>query len=186
MPRRPSATPTRAPNPAWPTRLEAIGLRHRLIGAVAPELTLQSTGGQELKLTDAPSSLVAYMFPGSATSPAHGSDTPLADAEEHRAFRDLHKRITRLECMVVGISSQPVAKLQEASEANRLRQPLASDQAFQLRDLLKLPTFRVGAEHIYERLTILITAGKITQVFYPVPAPGRHAEEILEHIAARG
>jgi peroxiredoxin len=184
MPRPPSATPKRA-HQAWPTPLEAIGLRHRLIGAVAPELTLQSTGRQELNLTDGRASLVAYLFPGSATSPAHGDDTPLADAEEHRAFRDLHKRITRLECMVVGISSQPVAKLQEASEANRLCQPLASDQAFQLQDLLKLPTFRVGAEHIYERLTILITAGKITQVFYPVPAPGRHPEEVLEHIAAR-
>jgi peroxiredoxin len=127
---------------------------------------------------------VAYLSPGSPTSPAHGTDTLLADAEEHRAFRNSHEQITAHEVMVLGISSQPAAKLHEALTANCLCHPLASEMTLSLAELLKLPMFRDGSGHFYERLTIIITAGKITQVFYPVPLPGRHAEEVLAHLEA--
>lgn len=182
----PGATYKRPPHSAWPTQLEAISLRHRLIGRKLPTgFTIQSTDERQLRLAGPTAALVVYVFPGSATSPAHGPDTPLADAEEHRSFRDLNERLTRMGLIVVGVSSQPAVKLQEAIAANRLPQPLASDATRRVGELLNLPTFRAGAEPAYERLTILIIAGQITQVFYPVPTPGRHAEEVLAHFISR-
>lgn len=71
---------------------------------------------------------------------------------------------------------------QQSASASRLSQPLASDPTLRLDELLRLPTLRLGAEQLYERLTILIVAGKITRVFYPVPNPGSHAAEVLDHL----
>lgn len=179
-----SATFKRHP-PRGSDPVDAHALRHRLIGTtITAGFTLQSTDAQRLCLAGPTAALVAYMFPGSATSPAHGRDTGLADAEEHRSFRDLHEQTTALGLIVVGVSSQPDTKLKEVIAANRLLQPLASDPKLRLGELLRLPSFRIGDEHLYDRLTILIIAGKISQVFYPVPTPGRHAAEVLEHLTA--
>lgn len=169
-----------------PTPFDAHALRHRLIGMnVAATLAVRSTAGEKLCLARRSASFIVYLFPGSATSPAHGADTPLTDAEEHRGFRDLHKQITAQEATVVGVSSQSAEKLKDAIAKNRLCQPLASDPNLRVGELLKLPTFRVGAECLYERLTLLITAGRITEVFYPVLAPNHHAGEVLDYITER-
>lgn len=169
-----------------PTPLDATALRHRLIGTeIAAEFTVETTDGKRVRLGGLTAALVAYLFPGSTSSPEHGADTPLADAEEHRSFRDLHERMASLGLIVVGVSSQPAAKLREAIIANDLPQPLASDPTLRLDELLRLPTFHLGGEQLYERLTLLIVAGKITRVFYPVPSPGRHASEVLDHLNGR-
>jgi peroxiredoxin len=186
MARPPSATYKPPPDSPWPTPLQAVSVRHGLIGTtITNTLTLQSITGQELKLARRWGSFVLYLFPGSTSSPTHGADTPRTDAEEHRSFRDLNKRIAAQNATVVGISSQPVSKLQEAMASYRLRQPLVSDPTFRVGGLLKLPTFQIGTERHYERLTILITAGRITWVFYPVLAPSEHADEVLTHITGR-
>jgi peroxiredoxin len=176
----------RRPPPRSPTPLDATVLRHRLVGTkVTAEFTVEATDGKQVRLGGPTAALVVYLFPGSTSSSEHGADTPLADAEEHRSFRDLHEQMTALGLIVVGVSSQPAAKLREPITANRLPQPLASDPTLRLGELLRLPTFRLGAEQLYERLTLLIVAGKITQVFYPVPSPGSHAAEVLDHLTGR-
>ena len=147
-------------------------LRHRLIGSKLPVgFEVEDTAGHQLRLGGPSGAVVAYLFPGSATSPTHGHDTPLADAEEHRGFREAGERLSALGLTVVGVSSQPAAKLQQAIAANHLRHRLASDPRLKLGDLLDLPTSPVGAGRIYERLTLLVIGGRITQVFYPCPLP---------------
>jgi peroxiredoxin len=178
-----SATYKRPPRPSL---LDATMLRHRLIGAtLTADFTVQTTDREQVGLGGPIAAVVAYLFPGSTSSPDHGADTPLADAEEHRSFRDLHERLAALELIVVGVSSQPEEKLREAIAANRLCQPLASDPTLRLAERLKLPTFPAGGQRVYERLTLLIIAGRITEVFYPVPTPGRHAEEVLQRLDGR-
>lgn len=182
----PSVTFKRAP-PRSSTLLDATVFRHRLIGrTITADFTVNATDEQQqLHLGGPTAALIVYLFPGSASSPAHGHDTPLADAEEHRSFREAHEQLSSLGLIVVGVSSQPAATLQDAIAANRLTQLLASDPTLRLGKLLDLPTFPVGGGRAYERLTILIVAGQITQVFYPVPTPGRHAEEVLAHFMSR-
>lgn len=177
----PSATFKRPPRE--PSTLDATVLRHRLVGQrVAADFSLNDTDERQLRLGRPTGALVLYLFPGSITSPAHGQDTPLADAEEHRGFRETREQLSGLGLIVVGVSSQPAAKLKDTIAANRLAHPLASDPALALGDLLELPTFPASGGRVYERLTILVIAGQITQVFYPVPAPGNAAQEVLDHL----
>jgi peroxiredoxin len=179
----PSSATFKRPPARRPTLLDATVLRHRLIGQKIPaDFALQGTAGQQLRLGRPSGALVVYLFPGSTSSPAHGQDTPLADAEEHRSFREAREPLSTLGLVVLGVSSQPEAKLKEAIDANRLRHPLACDPALTLGELLDLPTFPAGGGRVYERLTILVIAATITQVFYPVPAPGRAAQEVLDHL----
>ena len=70
--------------------------------------------------------------------------------------------------------------------ADRLRLPFAmlSDQALALRGALGLPVFAAGGLTLYRRLTVIVSAGVIERVFYPVPAPGRHPAEVLAWLRA--
>lgn len=182
----PSSATFKRPAARSPTLLDATVLRHRLIGRqITADFALDATDGRQLRLGGPTAALVVYLFAGTPTSPEYGNDTPLADAEEHRSFRDLHRRMASLGLIVVGVSTQPAVKLNEAIAANRLKQRLVSDPTLRLGELLKLPTFRAGGGAAYERLTILIIAGKISQVFYPVPTPGSHAQEVLGHLVGR-
>lgn len=177
----PSADYKRAPH-SLNGAIEAHQLRHRLIGTHTPRLALASASGEQIPLGGDVASLVVYIYPGSDTSGRHGFDTPLADSEEHRSFRDLHGDFAAQHITIVGVSSQPAEKQREAITANRLPQQLASDVTLRLADLLNLPTFRICGERFYHRLTIAVTRGKITQVYYPVAIPGRHAAEVLARL----
>lgn len=177
----PSAHYKRAPHSLDGT-IGAHQLRHRLIGMHVPPLALASASGEQVRLGGDDLSFVAYIYPGSDTSDQHGSDTPLADAEEHRGFRDLYEDLTAQRFTTIGVSSQPVEKLREAITANRLPQQLASDSMLLLAELLDLPTFRVRSERFYQRVTIIVTQGKITQAYYPIPVPGRHAAEVIARL----
>ncbi len=174
----PSAHYKRAPHSLNGT-IEAHQLRHRLIGMDAPPLALASASGEQIRLGGGDASIVAYIYPGSDTSDQHGSDAPLADSEEHRGFRDLHDVFAALHLTIIGVSSQPAEKLRETITANRLPQQLPSDPTLRLAKLLNLPTFSVCGERFCHRLTIVVVRRQITQVYYPVTIPGRHAAEVL-------
>jgi peroxiredoxin len=177
----PSAHYKRAPHSLNGT-IEAHQLRHRLIGMDVPPLAFASASGEQIRLGDDDASLVVYVYPGADTSDQHGSDTPLADAEEHRGFRDLHDVFDALHLAIIGVSSQSAEKLREAITANCLPQQLTSDPTLRLAELLHLPTFRVRGERFYHRLTIVIVRRRITKVYYPVTVPGRHAAEVLARL----
>ena len=44
---------------------------------------------------------------------------------------------------------------------------------------LRLPTFTVDNLVLYKRLTLVLRAGRIEHVFYPVFPPDQHAAEVL-------
>lgn len=156
--------------------VEPQELVNRLIG-MPVGVTLHNTEGYAICL-GADVSFVIYVYPGSDTSDAHGSDTPLADAEQHRGFREVHDDLVACRFVTVGVSSQPVEKQQEVIAVSRLPHQLASDESLQLADLLLLPTFLLRGKRRYKRLTLVIVHGVILHVFYPVIVPGRHAAEV--------
>jgi peroxiredoxin len=109
-----------------PVPLDAHTIRHRLVGTVfIGGVTVTSATGERVNLARR-STQVLYFFPGGATSPAYGAETPLADAEEHRAFRDLADEFKAREVLVVGITNQPIANLNDTIAANRLGHVLAT------------------------------------------------------------
>ncbi len=159
-----------------------IGMR--LIGLSVPEVTLNNTKGDAIFL-GADASFVIYLYPGSETADPHGNDTTLADAEQHRGFRDLHDDLVARGFATVGVSSQSVEKQREAITVNRLPQQLASDESLWLADMLTLPTFDLGGARFYDRLTLVIDHGIFVQVHFPVAVPGRNAAEVAAWLRSR-
>jgi peroxiredoxin len=164
-------------NSPW-TCVESQERVHRLVGMPA-QITLHNTEGDAI-FFGADVSFVVYLYPGSAASDEHGHDTSLADAEQHRGFRELHDDLIAHRVVTVGVSSQPFEKQQQTIMANGLPQQLASDESLQLADLLGLPTFRLGDRRFYHRLTLIVARGVILHVCYPVTITGRNANEITD------
>lgn len=158
-----------------------------LSGMWMPPLDLKATDGSVVRL-DAlgPGRTVVYVYP---LTGCPGVDLPEGwDAipgargctAEAYGFRDHHAELQAAgAARVYGLSSQ--ASDYQRELADRLRLPFAmlSDQALALRGALGLPVFAAGGLTLYQRLTVIVSAGVVEQVFYPVPAPDRHAAEVL-------
>jgi peroxiredoxin len=62
---------------------------------------------------------------------------------------------------------------------------ILSDAEGRLRRALRLPTFDAGGETYLERLTMIVTGGQITAVFFPVTSPEADAEHVLAWLRER-
>ena len=54
-----------------------------------------------------------------------------------------------------------------------------SDERFAFSKALRLPTFTVAGMTLIKRLTLIVRAGRIEEVFYPVFPPDTHAAEVI-------
>jgi peroxiredoxin len=98
------------------------------------------------------------------------------------AFRDRQGEFAELGYKVVGFSAQSTEEQQEAAERLHLDFPLLSDPELQLARELRLPTFEAARMTLYKRLTLVVRAGRIVKVFYPVFPPDANAEAVLTWI----
>ena len=57
--------------------------------------------------------------------------------------------------------------------------PVLSDERLELTHALGLPTFETAGWTLLKRLTLVIDAGRVQHVFYPVFPPDSHAAEVL-------
>ncbi|HEY3830138.1 MAG TPA: redoxin domain-containing protein [Solirubrobacteraceae bacterium] len=160
-------------------REEARRLIDGLLRRQIPSLVLPSTGGAAIDVRDlGQGQVVFYLYPGSPTSPDDGADTPMVDAVQHRAFRDHLGEMTARHVNVAGISSQPLEVQYRGAKANQLTQTLLTDPECQLAEALELPTFMLEGAKWYRRLTLIVSAGRINKVFFPVSA-ARNADQVL-------
>ena len=143
-----------------------------LKGRLIPDVELESASGRPFDFL-AHARLLIYLYPGAAGI-IRGDETPLFDAEQHRAFRDRCEDMAACGFTVVGVGSQSLHKQRRAVAANNLLQELLSDPNFCLAEELGLPTRRLGPARVYERLTLLVTAGWISHALEPLPTPKRH------------
>jgi peroxiredoxin len=160
-------------------------------GTKLPSIALPATTGALIDLAALPGvSLVAvYPWTGRPGLPnppnwddiqgAHGS-TP-----ELEGFRDLHASFTERAVRVFGLSLQHTDYQNEMAERLRLSFPILSDSGGAFTSALALPSFRTGDQNYLKRLTLVIDAGRIAHVFFPVPDPARHASEVLQWLDAQ-
>jgi peroxiredoxin len=96
------------------------------------------------------------------------------------AFRDHHADLLAAGAgAVYGLSSQSTEEQAEAATRLHLPFPLLADPDLQLAAALRLPTFEASGHTRYRRLTLIVTAGTIEHVFYPIFPPDAHAGEVL-------
>ena len=143
-------------------------------GAKAPDFSLAQDGGGTVSLADFKGKkLVLYFYPK--------ADTPGCTIEA-KDFSRLHPDFAKAGITVVGVSADPVKKLDAFKTKHALATPLASDETHEM-----LNAYGVWAEKsMYgkkymgiNRTTVLIgTDGRIVQIWQRVKIEG-HAEEVL-------
>jgi peroxiredoxin len=87
---------------------------------------------------------------------------------------------------VAGLSAQPLAAQIEFAQREHMPFPVIADPELRLRDALALPTFEFGGVTLYKRITLVLEAGRVSHVFYPVFPPDRNAGDVVAWLRARG
>ncbi len=157
-----------------------------LIGMPMPNIELLASNGEMINLTQlANERIVLYAYPMMASSytvmPKDWDMIPGARGCTPQAcdFRDHYKELVRLGVRVFGLSTQPHEQQVEASNSLHLPFPLLTDTEYKFTNALNLPTFTIDDQHLLKRHTLIIAAGYIEYVFYPVFPPNKHADEVI-------
>lgn len=155
-----------------------------------PSLSLPSTKGGEVNVADASFEKRTVFFfyprsgrpdepqiPGWDDIPGARGCTP-----QSCAFRDSFPDFEALGAQLFGVSAQDTEYQREFAERTHLPYPLLSDAGFALTGALRLPTFEAGGMTLIKRLTLVVSAGRIETVFYPVFPPDKNAAEVLAYL----
>ena len=157
------------------------------MGCALPSLCLTTFAGVRVTLPrDAYAPLVIYLYPGTRGSTVSPAASAVADAVQHRAFDRVRDELD-VRCMkAVGLSSERVSVQYASVCANRVCHELWSDPELALAHALGLPTFSDGGVERYQRLTLVVSGGRIERVFFPVEAPQRSAAQVISWLKASG
>ncbi len=144
-------------------------------GGTAPDFSLPATGGRTVRLADyAGRKLVLYFYPK--------ADTP-GCTKEACAFEEALPALGKLGLAVVGVSKDPVKKLEAFASKYSLTFPLASDEAGGVTEAYGA----WGEKSMYgkkymgiDRSTFLINSdGKVLKAWRGVKVPG-HAADVMK------
>ena len=174
------------PLPSDLPRPEDDGAADHLAGMRMPEVSLRSTIGRVICLSELPAlRTVIYCYPMTGVPgkplPENWDAIPGARGCTPQScnFRDHHQEFLQLGTEVFGLSTQTTEYQREMAERLHLPFEVLSDAAFQLCDVLRLPTFAAGGMRLLKRLTLIVRDGRIEQVFYPVFPTNESADEVL-------
>jgi peroxiredoxin len=165
-----------------------------LLGATLPDVSLPATDGGQVSLARlGPGRTVVYAHPWIA-GPDGAPPSPDWDAipgargctPESCGFRDHAAELDAAGAAVVGLSSQPPDLQREAAARLWLPFPLVCDEDLRLATELRLPTFRAAGRTLLRRLTLVVKGSVVERVWYPVFAPDRHAEDVLDWLRHQG
>ncbi len=168
------------------------GAADHLPGRVLPNAVLSATNGATVSLATLSGRWVIYIYPmtgrpgvalpdGWDAIPGARGCTP-----QSCSFRDHFAELATLDTGVFGLSAQSSADQREARERLHLPFELLSDDTLQLKRSLRLPTFTVAGMELFKRLTLIVSDGQISKVFYPVFPPDRNADEVLAWLRRPG
>jgi peroxiredoxin len=169
------------------------GAADHLRGTRMPSVRLMATDGQEIDLGAlGGGTTVIYVYPMTGTPGValpHGWDEiPGARGctPETCGFRDHFTELREAGAdAVLGVSTQDSETQRELVERLGLPFVLLADPDLTLGEALGLPSFTADGHARYHRLTLIVRAGEITHVFYPVFPPNAHATEVLGWLSAR-
>ncbi|HEX5424263.1 MAG TPA: peroxiredoxin [Candidatus Acidoferrales bacterium] len=162
-----------------------------LVGMALPRMTLRSTAGRDVDLSQLTGRTVVYCYPltgrPGVALPTGWNDIPGARGctPESCGFRDhYHELAAHGATAVFGFSTQDTDYQREAAERLHLPFELLSDADWRFVNALKLPTFEVDGMTLVKRLTLVVRDGHVEHVFYPVFPPDGHAAEVITWLRA--
>lgn len=145
------------------------------VGQLAPDFALQDAAGRTVRLSDLRGTpVIVYFYPAAFTP---GCTTEACD------FRDSHAPLKSAGYTVLGISHDPVSKLAEFAEAERLEFPLLSDEGAEVAKAWGAWGQKTVNGRTFDgliRSTIVIDAsGRVSAVEYSVD-PNGHVARLRE------
>lgn len=166
------------------------GACDHLRGMLLPSIDLPATSGITTDLSkEVGSWVIVYCYPrtGRPDQASLGGEEAWNAIPGARgctpqscAYRDHHAELTTLNATIYGLSTQDTESQQEAATRLHLPFPLLSDAQFNFARALRLPTFTFEGLDLIKRLTLIIRAGRIEEVFYPVFPSNADAERVVE------
>ncbi len=154
-------------------------------GLELPSIALPATNGEAIDLASLPGLTLVAVYPWTGrpglSNPPSWDDIPGAHGStpELEGFRDLYAEFETRGVRVFGLSRQATDYQTELVGRLELPFPILSDAGDAFASALALPSFATGGENYLKRLTLLIDAGRVAHVFFPVADPVTHAAEVL-------
>jgi peroxiredoxin len=170
--------------PDLPVPLDDGACEH-LAGLEVPALTLDSSQGPVDLAELAAERAVLYVYPRTGRPdrelPAGWDAIPGARGctPQSCAFRDHAAELAAHGVRVAGLSSQTLEEQVELAERLHMPFPVIADPERRVGASLDLPTFEFEGVTLYKRVTLVLEAGRIAKVFYPVFPSDRNPEEVL-------
>ncbi|WP_240374052.1 peroxiredoxin [Bacillus piscicola] len=167
------------------------GACNHLKGKEIPSVTLHSTTGESVDLSQIKGRLVLYFYPltgkPGVSLPSGWNDIPGARGCTAQAcsIRDHFQELQKLNTKVFGVSTQRTEYQKELTERLHLPYQLVSDSNLALSNALNLPLFEVDSMTLIKRLTLIVQDGIIEKVFYPVFPPDKNIDEVVEWLSAK-
>ena len=147
------------------------------LGNQAPDFELLASNGEKIKLSDFKGKNVVLYFYPKDMSP--GCTTQACD------FRDFHQNFAELDCIIIGISPDPIEKHEKFIDKYNLPFLLLFDEDHRVSDLYEVWKLKknFGKEYMgIERSTFVIDKeGKIAKEWRKVKVKG-HVEEALLYV----
>lgn len=146
-------------------------------GALAPDFTLASTEGRDVKLSDyRGQNVVLYFYPK--------DDTP-GCTQEACSFRDEAKIFAKKNAVILGLSADSVESHKKFRDKYHLSFPLLSDttkEVVKMYGVWKEKSMYGKTFMGIERTTVIIDKqGKVAKIFAKVKVDG-HCEEVLDAV----
>jgi len=171
------------------------GAADHLTGRRIPSVPLRATAGRLVDLGEAVEHLrVVYCYPRTGEpdrEPPGGLEAwncvPGARGctPQSLGFREVFGQFRETGVEVFGLSTQSTEYQREAAERLKLPFELLSDEGLALTRALGLPTFQHAGMTLLRRLSMVVKAGIIVKVFYPVFPPDENAGEVLAWLAGQ-
>lgn len=161
------------------------GAADHLKDLMLPSISLTSTNGNRVELAKLTGRQVVFIYPmtgrPNVSLPDGWNEIPGARGctPQSCSFRDLYNEFKALNIEIFGLSTQSSEYQQEVQVRLHLPFELLSDAGLQLKNAIKLPTFKVVDMELYKRMTLIVDNGQIKKVFYPVFPADRSADEVL-------
>lgn len=167
------------------------GACDHLPGMSLPAIALPSTAGRSVLLTKTgrPRTVVyAYPRTGEPGKPLPDGWDLIPGARgctpQSCSFRDHHQELLDLGAEVFGLSSQTTEYQQEMAARLHLPFEVLSDADLRFAKALRLPTFEAAGMTLIKRLTLILRAGRIEHVLYPVFPPDQSAAQTIAWLRA--
>ncbi|MFB3165031.1 thioredoxin-dependent thiol peroxidase [Neobacillus sp. 179-J 1A1 HS] len=147
------------------------------VGKQAPDFELLASNGEKVKLSDFKGkNVVLYFYPKDMTP---GCTTQACD------FRDYHGDFSQLDCVIIGVSPDPIEKHEKFIDKYNLPFLLLFDENTRVSELYEVWKLKknFGKEYMgIERSTFVIDKeGKIVKEWRKVKVKG-HVEEALQYV----